>query len=59
MIYDPDDRMVDENGIVGRPNVDFVLEIVNMSQAEHAYKANLKTITTENAMIGALLNEIS
>ena len=32
---------------------------VNMSQAEHAYKANLKTIAIENAMIGALLNEVS
>jgi len=59
MLYDPDDRLANEDGMVGRPNVDYAREFVNMSQAEHAYKANLKTIATENAMIGALLNEVS
>ena len=59
MVYDPDDRLANEDGLVGRPNVDYAREFVNMNQAEHAYKANLKTIATENAMIGALLNEVS
>ena len=59
MVHDPDDRLANEDGLVGRPNVDYTREFVNMSQAEHAYKANLKTIATENAMIGALLNEVS
>tara|TARA_R110000868_G_scaffold28525_6_gene106888 strand:+ start:21444 stop:21821 length:378 start_codon:yes stop_codon:yes gene_type:complete len=56
-VYAPDDRLADESGMVGRPNVDLVREVVNMTQAEHAYKANLKVIATENAMIGAMLNE--
>jgi len=56
-VYAPDDRLADKDGMIARPNVDYVGEIVNMNQAEHAYKANLKVIATENAMIGALLNE--
>ena len=44
-------------GMVARPNVDYVREAVNLTRAEHAYTANLKVIATENAMIGALLNE--
>lgn len=46
-------------GMVGRTNADYPREFVNMSKAEHAYKVTLKTIATENAMIGALLNEVS
>ena len=56
-VYAPDDRLADESGMIARPNVDLAQEIVNMSQAEHAYKANLKVVATENAMIGAMLNE--
>lgn len=55
--YDPGNRLADDDGMVARPNVDYVQEVVNLNQAEHAYKANLKVIATENAMIGALLNE--
>lgn len=56
-VYAPDDRLADEDGMIARPNVDYAREFVNMNQAEHAYKANIKVIATENAMIGALLNE--
>lgn len=56
--YDPGNRLADDDGMVARPNVDYAREFVDMNQAEHAYKANLKVIATENAMIGALLNEI-
>ncbi len=55
--YDPGDRFADDDGMVARPNVDYIREAVNLTQAEHAYTANLKVIATENAMIGALLNE--
>jgi flagellar basal-body rod protein FlgC len=56
-VYAPDDRLADDDGMIARPNVDYASEFVNLSQAEHAYKANIKVIATENAMIGALLNE--
>jgi flagellar basal-body rod protein FlgC len=56
-VYAPNDRLADKDGMIARPNVDYASEVVNMNQAEHAYKANLKVIATENAMIGALLNE--
>ncbi|MFT5488491.1 MAG: flagellar basal-body rod protein FlgC [Paracoccaceae bacterium] len=56
--YDPGNRLADDDGMVARPNVDYAAEFVNLNQAEHAYSANLKVIATENAMIGALLNEV-
>ena len=56
-VYALDDRLADKYGMIARPNVDSVGEIANIKQAEHAYKANLKVIAAENAMIGALLNE--
>jgi flagellar basal body rod protein FlgC len=58
IVYDPADRLADNDGLVARPNVDYATEFSNMNQAEQAHKANLKTIATENAMIGALLNEV-
>jgi len=56
--YDPGNRLADDDGMIARPNVDYAEEFVNLNQAEHAYTANLKVIATENAMIGALLNEV-
>ena len=44
--------------MIARPNVDYAEEFVNLNRAEHAYTANLKVTATENAMIGALLNEV-
>ena len=58
-VYDPDDRFANAEGLMARPIMDYAQEFVNMSQAEHAYKANAATISTENEMIGALLNEVS
>ena len=56
--YDPGNRLADDDGMIARPNVDYAEEFVNLNQAEHAYTANLKVTATENAMIGALLNEV-
>jgi flagellar basal body rod protein FlgC len=58
IVYDPADLLADNDGLVARPNVDYATEFSNMNQAEQAHKENLKTIATENAMIGALLNEV-
>lgn len=56
-VYAPDDRLADENGMIARPNVDHAREFVSMVQAENAYKANIRTIQTEDEMLGALLDE--
>ena len=56
--YSPDDPKADAEGYVARPNVDYATEFVDMKQAQHAYEANLKTIETEDKMIGALLDEL-
>ncbi len=58
LAYAPEDPKADTEGYVARPNVDYATEFVEMSQAQHAYEANIRTIETENKMIGALLNEI-
>lgn len=56
-VYAPDDPLADSQGMVARPNVDMATELVNMRQAETAYRANVKTIQTENEMLGALLDK--
>jgi flagellar basal-body rod protein FlgC len=58
LAYSPDDPKADADGYVARPNVDYANEFVDMKQAQHAYEANLKTIETEDKMIGALLDEL-
>ena len=55
IVYDPADRLADNDGLVARPNVDYATEFSNMNQSEHAYKAKFKTIAMENAMIGHYL----
>lgn len=56
-VYAPDDPKANADGMVARPNVDYATEMVNMMQAKTAYSANVKTIQTENEMIGALLDK--
>lgn len=58
LVYRPDDRLADADGYVARPNVDYATELVELRQAEDAYKANLKVIETADRMIGTLLDEL-
>lgn len=58
-VYRPDDRRADDDGMVARANVDYATEMINLKRAEQSYRANAETISTENEMIGALLNEES
>ena len=57
--FDSDSPFADENGIIGIPNVDFAEEIINMKQAEIAYKANLKTLETAGQMFDELLDSLN
>jgi len=49
-IYDPGHPDADENGIVKMPNVDTVIEMVNMISATRAYEANVTAMNSTKAM---------
>ena len=53
--YDPGSPFADEQGLVGTPNVNLAEEAVNISLAEHSFKANLKIIETASELSEELL----
>jgi len=48
--YDPQHPAADANGYVKRPNVDSLLEAMDMREAQRAYEANLNVIETARSM---------
>ena len=48
--YDPGHPAADTNGYVKRPNVDPLIEALDMREAQRAYEANLNVIDTARAM---------
>ena len=52
--YEPDSPDADADGLVGRPNVDLAKNIVELTLAEHAYKANAATLRTIDELSKAL-----
>lgn len=50
MEYDPSHPAADANGYVKRPNVDTLLESMDMREAQRAYEANLNVIETARSM---------
>ncbi len=55
-IFDQNDPNADADGRVGVPNVDLATEIVELTLAEHAYKANLAVIRAADEITEALLD---
>ncbi|MDP3378849.1 MAG: flagellar basal body rod protein FlgC [Brevundimonas sp.] len=55
MDYDPSHPAADENGYVLRPNVNTLVEAMDMREAQRAYEANLNIIETARAMESRLL----
>lgn len=55
-VFDPSDPNADPDGRVGVPNVDLATEIVDLTRAEHAYKANLAVIRAADETTKALLD---
>lgn len=54
-VYDPGHPDADEEGYVNMPNVDVVVEMLNMISASRAYEANVTAInTSKNMAIKAL-----
>ena len=48
--YDPTHPAADANGYVKRPNVDGLIESMDMREAQRAYEANLNVVETARAM---------
>jgi flagellar basal-body rod protein FlgC len=49
-IYDPGHPAADEKGYVKMPNVDTLVESLDMREAQRAYEANLNVIETARSM---------
>jgi flagellar basal-body rod protein FlgC len=50
MVYDPSHPDADEDGFVAMPNVDPLIEMVEMMTASRAYEANLSALQTTKTM---------
>ncbi len=49
--YDPKHPAADMNGYVLAPNVDPLIELMDMREAQRAYEANLNMVSTSKAMV--------
>ncbi|ESQ87306.1 flagellar basal body rod protein FlgC [Asticcacaulis sp. AC460] len=54
--YDPSNPAADAQGYVKRPNVDTLVETMDMREAQRAYEANLNVIETARDMNQKILN---
>ena len=50
-VYEPHHPMADEKGYIQRPNVNSLIEMMDMREAQRSYEANLGTIDTSRSMI--------
>lgn len=54
--YDPGNPAADANGIVKMPNVNMLIEMADMREANRSYEANLQTIKQTRDMVAATLD---
>ena len=54
--YDPGNPVADPQGYVLLPNVNPVIELTDMKEAQRGYEANLNVIETSKGMIAQTLN---
>ncbi|WP_420566450.1 flagellar basal body rod protein FlgC [Thalassobaculum sp.] len=51
LAYEPYHPLADENGYVKKPNVNSLIELTDMKEAQRGYEANLSVIDSSKAMI--------
>jgi flagellar basal-body rod protein FlgC len=56
MEYDPGNPAADENGMVKKPNVNMLIEMADMREANRSYQANLQMMKQARAMISATID---
>lgn len=54
--YEPGHPAADEHGYVRYPNVNSLIEAMDMREAQRTYEANLNMITTTRQMMGSTLD---
>ena len=54
--FDPSHPAADENGMVKLPNVDMLVEMADMREANRAYEANLAIIKQTRGMVAATID---
>lgn len=51
IVYEPYHPLADERGYLKRPNVNSLIEMMDMREAQRSYEANLSVIETSKGMI--------
>ena len=51
LAYQPTHPLADENGYVKRPNVNSLIEMTDMTEAQRSYEANMSLIDSSRSMI--------
>jgi flagellar basal-body rod protein FlgC len=54
--YEPGHPMADARGFVQKPNVDSMIETLDMREAQRSYEANLNVVTTTRRMLARTLD---
>lgn len=54
--YNPDHPAADENGYVKMPNVNSIVEVMDMREAQRSYEANLGMIQQSKSMMMKTIN---
>ena len=54
--YDPGNPAADENGYVKLPNVNVLVEMADMREANRSYEANLQMIKQARSMISSMID---
>jgi flagellar basal-body rod protein FlgC len=57
--YEPGHPAADEKGYVRYPNVNSLIETMDMREAQRTYEANLNVVTVTRQMLGSTINIIS
>lgn len=57
--YEPGSPYADENGYVGYPNVDPIVEQINAMEAARSYEANIAAVEATKSMINVALRMIA
>jgi flagellar basal-body rod protein FlgC len=54
--FDPNHPAADQDGYVQTPNVNTLIEMMDMREAQRSYEANLNVIKSSKAMINSTIN---
>lgn len=57
--FDPSHPAADENGYVQTPNVNTLIEMMDMREAQRSYEANLNVIKSAKAMLASTIDILS